>query len=243
MFSDKILRQFSLLGKFVYLIFVVSLLITIDFYFTLVAPYDFYIALITPFEIIVTLELLILITGISSLFEVFFLLLILIQIKKMDSILKERNFHAFFSYTLLTFIIVAVCSVLNLLLYNLPLGYYILLSITGTKYFAFFIVLMNSAWRNLKRFFSSNRESFPNHVAENAMLAIENFHFGFILYLFIMQMMIGAFYYLKGCILLSKTLKLDGQLKKKLVSSKDITKKTFEYSIETRKTDSLETKK
>ena len=233
MFSDKILRQFSLLGKFVYLIFVVSLLITIEIYFAIVAYYG----------IIVTLELLILITGISSLFEAFFLLLILIQIKKMDSILKERNFHAFFSYTLLTFIIFAVCSVLNLLLYNLPLGYYILIVIICWKYFAFFIVLMNSAWRNLKRFFSSNRESFPNHVAENAMVAIENFHFGVILYLFIMRAMIGAFYYLKGCILLSKTLKLDGQLKKKLVSSKDITKETFEYSIEARKTDSLETKK
>lgn len=233
MFSDKILRQFSLLGKFVYLIFVVSLLFTIDLYVTLVAYY----------EIIVTLELLILITGISSFFEVIFLLLILLQIKKMDSILKERYFHAFFSYTLLTFIFVAVSNILSLLFFFLSLGY-ISMTIFFVKYFAFFIVLYNSAWKNLKKFFNSNRESFPNYVAENAIMAIENFHFGVILYLFVMRAIVGAFLYLKGSILLNKALKPDAKLKKRLEKSrKEINQKTFDYSIEARRTGSLDTKK
>lgn len=243
MYSDKILKQFSLLGKLNYLFFIISVFFAIDMYF----------ALLTSYEIFVTLELLILITGITSILEVIFLLVILIQLKKMDSVLKERNFHAFFSYTFSVFILFTISTILSLLVYTLSLlgnilslGSITLLIIgfiIGTRYIAAFFLLFNRAWKSLEKFFYSKSESFPNKVADNAIRAIENFHFGATLYVFVIPGIIGAFYYLKGCILLGEALKSDAQLEKRLESNKEITQNTFEYSIEARKTDSLELKK
>lgn len=189
-FDDKILKKFSLLGKYFYLIFV----------FYIISFANFFTGMLS-------IELYYLITILSSLFEVLFVLLIVIQVIRINSILKDKNLRMFL-YSLLVFIIfIPFSSIFSAYFYLLMDIYSEFYWIFVISYILTFGLFFYTAWYNLEKFFDKNRNSFPNGVAQDAVLAIKNFKKATLLFILIIPAIFGILLYVRGCLMLGDALK------------------------------------
>lgn len=156
---------------------------------------------------ILSIDLFYLFMGISSFFESLFVLLILIQIIRINSILIDKNLRRFF-YTLLVFVIVtSFSSVISAFFYYLMdifFEFYWFFAISCVIIFGIFFY---TAWYNLEDFFDKNRNSFPDAVAQEAVLAIDNFKKATVLYFLIIPAILGIVLYVRGCLMLGDALK------------------------------------
>ena len=190
MFDDKILKKFSLLGKYFYLIFVIYIINFVNFFIG-----------------ILSINLYFLFMGLSSFFEVLFVLLIIIQIIRINTILKDKNLRMFL-YSLLVFvIIISFSSVTSAFFYFLMDIYFEFYWIFAIIYVIIFGIFFYTAWYNLEKFFDKNRNSFPNTVAHDALLAIDNFKKATVLYFLIIPAILGIVLYVRGCLMLGDALK------------------------------------
>lgn len=202
MFNDKKLRELSLLGDYSYLIFFIYI-----------------INFMNLFTNMLSIDLYYLFMGISIFFEVLIVLLIVIQIIRINTILKDKNLRIFM-YSLLVFIIVipfrGAISEFSSLLMNINFGLYGTFGIYYVVFFHIFYcviifgIFFYVAWYNLEKFFDKNKNSFPNAVAQDAVLAINNFKKATVLYIFIILILpaiVGIFLFAKGCLKLGEALK------------------------------------
>lgn len=202
MFDDKILRQFSLLGDSFYLIFFIYL-----------------INFMNLFTGMLSIDLYYLFMGVSIFFEFLIVLLIVIQIIRINSILKDKNLRIFM-YSLLVFIIVipfrGVITEFSSLLMIISFGPYWIFGFYYIIFFQIFYcviifgIFFYTAWYNLEKFFDKNSNSFPNAVAQNVVLAIKQFKKATVLYILIILILpaiAGIILFVKGCLMLNEALK------------------------------------
>ena len=190
MFSDKILRQFSLLGRYFYLIFVIYIISFASF-----------------FAGMLSMELYYLFTIFSSLFQVLLVLLIVIQVIRINSILKDKNLRMFICSLVVYITVLSLNSVFSPYFYLLVDIYSEFYWIFIFSYLITFGLFFYTAWYNLEKFFDKNRNSFPNAVAQDAVLAINNVKKATLLFILIIPAIFGVILYVKGCLMLADALK------------------------------------
>jgi hypothetical protein len=153
---------------------------------------------------ILSIDLFYLFTVLSSSFEALFVLLIMMQVIRINSNLKDKNLRIFIYSLLVLIIVISFSSIILTFSSSLYFEFYGIVSIS---YIIIFGIFFYTAWYNLEKFFDKNRNLFPNAVAQEAVRAIKDFKKATVLFILIIPAFLGILLYVRGCLMLGDALK------------------------------------